>query len=62
MTENLNITSQMRPGEKLLMKLHRHWIVFVFKMGYILGLIITTVIVLVYKNELISLFGTALFW
>ncbi len=62
MTENLNIASQMRPGEKLLMKLHRHWIVFVFKIGYILGLIITSLIILYMKDHLIGLFWSAIFW
>lgn len=62
MTENLNIASQMRPGEKLLMKLHRHWIVFVFKLGYIIGLIITTIVILYMKTHLIAIFGTAIFW
>ncbi len=62
MTENLNLASQMRPGEKLLMKLHRHWIVFIFKLWYILGLIITTIILFYMKDHLIILFGTALFW
>lgn len=62
MTENLNIASQMRPGEKLLMKLHRHWIVFAFKLGYIAGLIITTIVVLYMKAHLIAIFGTAIFW
>ena len=56
MTENLNIASQMRPGEKLLMNLHRHWIVFVFKIGYILGLVITSLIILYMKDHLIGLF------
>jgi membrane protein YdbS with pleckstrin-like domain len=62
MTENLKTASQMRPGEKLIMKLHRHWIVFAFKMGYILGLIVTTIIIFIMKAHLIVLFGTAIFW
>ncbi len=52
----------MQPGEKLLMKLHRHWIVFVFKIGYLLGLIITTIIILVMKPTLITVFWSAIFW
>ncbi len=62
MTENLKTASQMRPGEHLIMKLHRHWIVFAFKMGYIIGLIATTIIIFSMKANLITLFGTALFW
>jgi hypothetical protein len=40
------MTSQIRPGEHVIMMLHRHWIVFAFKIGYILGLVITTAIIL----------------
>lgn len=62
MIENLKTASQMRPGEKLLMKLHRHWIVFVFKIGYIMWLLITTLIILMMKGTLVAIFGTAIFW
>jgi hypothetical protein len=62
MIENLKTASQMRPGERLLMKLHRHWIVFAFKIGYIIGLVITTIIIMAMKTALVSIFGTAIFW
>ncbi len=62
MFENLKIPSQIRAGEHLLMLLHRHWIVFVFKIGYLLMLIVTTFIVLTMNVTLITIFGTAIFW
>lgn len=54
--------SQLRPGEKLLMMLHRHWIVFAFKIWYLLILIITSALLLALKWWLITLFGSAIFW
>lgn len=62
MIENLKTASQMRQGEQLLMMLHRHWIVFVFKLTYIFGLLITTGILFFMKWTLVSIFGSALFW
>lgn len=62
MPETLKIQSQMRPGEQLLMMVHRHWVVFAFKIGYLLILFITTAIILMMKWGLITLFGTAIFW
>ncbi|NRH20593.1 PH domain-containing protein [Candidatus Gracilibacteria bacterium] len=62
MPETLKIQSQMRPGEQLLMMVHRHWVVFAFKIGYLLILFITTAIILMMKGGLITLFGTAIFW
>jgi hypothetical protein len=62
MTKDINLASQIRPGEHILMILHRHWIIFAFKIGYILGLIITTIVILLMKGALITIFGTAIFW
>lgn len=62
MPETIKMQSQMRPGEQLLMMVHRHWIVFAFKIGYLLILIITTLIILSMKWWLITLFGSAIFW
>ncbi|MBC7498255.1 PH domain-containing protein [Candidatus Gracilibacteria bacterium] len=62
MPKIINMTSQIRPGEHVIMMLHRHWIVFAFKIGYILGLIITTLVIWFMKSKLIFIFGTAIFW
>lgn len=62
MTETLKTQSQMRPGEHLIMMLHRHWIVFAFKIGYLLILIITSVVLLMMQSGIISIFGTAIYW
>ncbi|MBC7504055.1 hypothetical protein H7169_03715, partial [Candidatus Gracilibacteria bacterium] len=62
MSKTINTASQIRPGEHVLMMLHRHWIVFVFKIGYILALIFTTFLILSMKATLVTIFGTAIFW
>jgi uncharacterized membrane protein YdbT with pleckstrin-like domain len=62
MSKAINMTSQIRPGEHIIMMLHRHWIVFAFKAGYILGLLITTWIILLMQSKIIFIFGTAIFW
>ncbi len=62
MPTTIKAASQMRPGEHIIMILHRHWIVFAFKIGYILGLVITTLIILYMMPTLVIIFGTAIFW
>ena len=62
MSETIKTTSQIRPGEQLLMMLHRHWIVFAFKIGYMLLLVLTTFVILYIKSTLITIFGTSVFW
>ena len=62
MSKDINLATQIRPGEHILMILHRHWIIFAFKIGYILGLILTTVILLYMMPTLVIIFGTAIFW
>lgn len=62
MPTTIKSASQMRPGEHIIMILHRHWIVFVFKIGYMLGLVVTTLIILSMMNPLVTIFGTGIFW
>lgn len=62
MSTTIGTTSQIRPGEHVLMMLHQHWIVFAFKIGYILILVISTLAILAMKIGLINLFGSAVFW
>jgi hypothetical protein len=62
MSKAINTTSQIRPGEHIIMMLHRHWIIFAFKVGYILGLAVTTLVIWLMKAKLIFIFGTAIFW
>lgn len=62
MSTTIGTTSQIRPGEHVLMMLHQHWIVFAFKIGYILILVISTLAILAMRIGLINLFGSAVFW
>jgi uncharacterized membrane protein YdbT with pleckstrin-like domain len=52
----------LKEHEKILKVLHRHWIVFVFKILYLIFLIVSSWILFILKDVLISLFGGALFW
>ncbi len=62
MSNSINTSPQIRPGEHMILMIHRHWIVFIFKIGYILALIITSFIILSMKSTLVLIFGTAIFW
>ncbi len=52
----------LKDSEKIWIVLHRHWIVFVFKIFYILFLIVSSWIILLMKDGIIQIFGGALFW
>jgi uncharacterized membrane protein YdbT with pleckstrin-like domain len=52
----------LKEHEQIQMILHRHWIVFLFKLLYVAFLILSSVMVLGIRGELISLFGGAIFW
>jgi len=52
----------LKDAEKIWIVLHRHWIVFVFKIFYILFLIISSGIVFLMKDGIIQIFGGAIFW
>jgi uncharacterized membrane protein YdbT with pleckstrin-like domain len=62
MAEGIKTITQIRSDENILMILHRHWIIFAFKIGYIIGLIVTTLIILSIMSPLVTIFGTGIFW
>lgn len=57
--ENISL---LRDGERLIMTLHRHWIILVFHFLYMLILIVTTTFLLVYRESIMSITGGAIFW
>ena len=44
------------------MTLHRHWIILVFHFMYIFILVITTIILIAYRESIMLFTGGALFW
>ncbi len=54
--------SLLRDNEQIKLTLHRHWIILVFHFLYFVALFATTAILLVYKDSIIDLFGSALYW
>lgn len=57
--ENISL---LRDGEHLLMTLHRHWVIFLLHCTYILILIIISIFVLIYREDIIIITGEAVFW
>ncbi len=54
--------SLLRDNEQIKLTLHRHWIILVFHFLYFVALFVTTAILLVFKDSIIDLFGSALYW
>lgn len=54
--------SLLRDNEQIKLTLHRHWIILVFHFLYFVALFATTAILIVYKDSIIDLFGSALYW
>lgn len=52
----------LRDWEKLIMTLHRHWIILLFHLMYLVILIITSLVLVVYKSEIMSITGGAIYW
>lgn len=61
MSNKIN-TSFLKQNEIIMMILHRHWIVLVFKAIYILFLLISSAIILAFRVPLTELIGWSLFW
>jgi uncharacterized membrane protein YdbT with pleckstrin-like domain len=54
--------SFLKEGERIEKIVHRHWIVFVFKLVYLLVLLLSTMIILLVSEKIIWIFGSSLFW
>lgn len=54
--------SLLRENEKIIMTLHRHWVILVFHFLYFIGLFVTTWILLTYQTHIIEIFGGGLYW
>lgn len=54
--------SLLRDNERVMMTLHRHWIILVAHFSYIAVLVITSIFLLAYRDSLMSLTGGALYW
>lgn len=52
----------LKDSEQIKMVVHRHWIVFIFKIIYILFLIASSILVFFISDKLIGILGTGLFW
>ncbi len=61
MMKNDNATF-LKETEKIQMVVHRHWIIFVFKIIYLLFLILSSAFMLMFSTSIISLFWAGLFW
>lgn len=57
--ENISL---LREWEAVIMTLHRHWIILVFHFMYIFILVITTIILIAYRESIMLFTGGALFW
>ncbi len=55
-------TSFLKQNEIIMMILHRHWIVLVFKVIYILFMVVSSIVILLFRTPLIELIGWSLFW
>lgn len=54
--------SLLRPNERVMMTLHRHWIILVVHFGYISLLVISSLFLLAYSSSIMSITGGALYW
>ncbi len=54
--------SLLRPNERVMMTLHRHWIILVVHFSYIFTLVITSGFLLTYGSSIMLLTGGALYW
>jgi uncharacterized membrane protein YdbT with pleckstrin-like domain len=52
----------LKDNENITMVLHRHWIIFAFKILYLLALILSTWIIFWVKDWLIHYLGSGFFW
>ena len=55
-------TTFLKENEVIMMILHRHWIVIVFKVIYLLMLLVSTIFILTIQGPIISVLGGGLFW
>lgn len=55
-------TPFLRPNEQVIMTIHRHWIILVFKFLYILGLVLLTLMIMALEKQIIFFVGDMLYW
>lgn len=54
--------SLLRDNERLIMTLHRHWIILLFHFLYMLILVVTSTFLIIYRESIMSITGGAVFW
>jgi uncharacterized membrane protein YdbT with pleckstrin-like domain len=54
--------SLLRPNECIMMTLHRHWIILVVHFAYIFTLIVSSLLLFVYRESIMLITGGALYW
>jgi uncharacterized membrane protein YdbT with pleckstrin-like domain len=57
--EHINL---LRENEKVIMTLHRHWIILVFHFLYFIVLFFSSWAVLAYQGIIVDIIGSALYW
>jgi hypothetical protein len=57
--ENISL---LRDNERLIMTLHRHWIILIFHFLYIFILVITSIALLAFRSDIMELTGEAIYW
>ncbi len=54
--------SLLKDNEKIVMTLHRHWIILIFHFLYFLALFVSSWILVSYQTTIIDLTGSSLYW
>ena len=54
--------SLLRDNERVMMTLHRHWIILVAHFSYVAVLIISSIFLLAYRESMMSITGGAMYW
>jgi Bacterial PH domain len=52
----------LKDSEHIVMILHRHWIIFIFKILYIIFLVLSSILIIMIREEIMSFIGGGLFW
>lgn len=52
----------LKDSEQIKMVVHRHWIIFIFKIIYFLFLIASSALIFVISDKITPIVGTSLFW
>ena len=54
--------SLLRENEKVIMTLHRHWIILVFHFLYFIALFVSSWVIIVYRGPIMEILGWAIYW